>query len=325
MKIIFITDGGLELGMGHVVQSISLAKFFINKAEITFFTKSSEIIIKRINDAGFNVVHFDNDSDMMLYFRKDEPDIIIFDKLDVDENFAKSIRNELSAKLVIFTNITSANKYAHLAVTADIGSEFKNISFIDNYTNTLYYFGPKYWILRDEFYQMTKKDNYSLDAMKRILLIFGGSDPSNLTTYVLKLFLENNSEYTIDVILGASFGFIDDINNLINKYKERAANITIYQNVNNVAQLMYQSDLVIASPGLSCFESLRIGTPVIVIPQNDLQKETYDGFFSILGTNEIDQLLTLIKNRKFTYPDSEFVKSLEIGNGIQEIIDEILK
>lgn len=324
MKIAFITDGGLELGMGHVVQSLSLAKRFSGKVDIQFITKSSETIIKKINDSGFYAVHFNTDNEIYNYLKTNEPDIIIFDKLDVNEEFAKRIRYELSSKLVIFTNITSANKFAHIAVTADIGSEFENIKFADNETKTLYFYGPKYWILREEFYKIKNDENTYLDPIRRILLIFGGSDPSNITTSVLKLFFDNNTDYNIDVILGASYGYIDEINNIIN-HKEHSNNITIYQNVDNVAQLMYQADLVIASPGLSCFESLCVGTPVVVIPQNELQKETYDGFFSIIGIDEIDQLLKIIEKRKFTYPESEFVKNLEIGNGINEIVDEILK
>jgi spore coat polysaccharide biosynthesis predicted glycosyltransferase SpsG len=51
--------------------------------------------------------------------------------------------------------------------------------------------------------------------------------------------------------------------------------VNAYNNAETVAELMYSADLVIASPGLSTFEALCVGIPVIVMPHDDLQKEIY--------------------------------------------------
>ena len=73
----------------------------------------------------------------------------------------------MNLRLIIFTNLTVANRYADIAVTADIGSNFANVRFVDEKTGTRYYYGPKYWILRPEFYSYK---NFSKLPLSQIFL-----------------------------------------------------------------------------------------------------------------------------------------------------------
>jgi len=325
MKIAFVVDGGLEMGMGHVQQSTTLAKELTNIASIVFFTKSGEIVINQIRAAGFNVINPKNDDEMINLLREMNPNIVIIDKLDVAEQFAKEIKESLNSKLVIFTNLTSANKFADIAVTADIGSQFQNIKFIDKKTNTLYYYGPKYWILRQEFYEFKKKEKCFADKVEKILLIFGGSDPSNLTSAVLSELLSLNYDFKIDIIVGAQYIYLDTVNQVLMQHPNKKSHINLYNNVKNVAELMYSADLVIASPGLSAFEALCVGTPVIVMPQDMLQKETYEGFMRILDKTEVHKLSNMIASKNFTYPNEENILTMQIGEGKSELIEIILE
>ena len=59
-----------------------------------------------------------------------------------------------------------------------------------------------------------------------------------------------------------------------------------------MAELMYKADLAITAAGMTMFEALCVGTPVIAIPQDQLQKDTYQGVVRML---EIDCLSKLEK------------------------------
>jgi len=323
MRIAFITDGGLEMGMGHVQQSVTLAKELKDRAEICFLTKSDEIVINQVKKSGFNTVRLRNDDEILNHLREIKPDMVIIDKLDVDEDFARKLKNDLGTKLAIFTNLTTANRYADVAVTADIGSNFRNIRFLDTKTSTLYFYGVKYWILKEDFYLIKRSSQPSNTS--RVLLIFGGSDPSNLTSLVLNELLRLSDNFAIDVILGAYFKHHAKLNQVLVKYEAKRQNISLYQSVNNVAELMCRADLVITSPGLSTFEALRVGTPVITIPQNSLQRDTYQGFIKVLNKEDIARLAHMIRTEDFVSPDDKFIKGLEIGEGKKEIVSELCK
>src|SRR5690242_20799654 len=113
--------------MGHVQQAMTLAKQLRTSADISFLTKSEESIASMLRESGFKATRLESDAAILDNLATMDPQVIVFDKIDVDENLAKRIKTSLSGALVIFTNLTDANKYADVAVTADIGSRFDNV------------------------------------------------------------------------------------------------------------------------------------------------------------------------------------------------------
>ena len=325
LKIAFVVDGGLKIGLGHVYQSITFAKLLKGRAEISFLTKSEDIVTNKIKEAGFNAYRFSDDLGILDFFKKNQPDIVIIDKIDTSAELAKNIKKIDKIKLAIFTNITNANRYADVAVTADMGSHFNNIRYLNTDTNTLYFYGPKYWILREEFHNYNKRNKPMPKSVNSILVTFGGSDPSNLTTLVVKKLLQMEQKARVNVILGASYGHFNSLNLVLKEYGKYKRDISIHQDVNNVAELMFDADLVIASPGLSAFEALFVRTPIILLPQDQIQRETYRGFMKVIDIERLDDITKLITNMDFTYPDQEDIINMDIGRGSEEIISEILR
>ena len=313
------------MGMGHVQQAVTVAKELRGKADICFLTKSGETIVTAIRESGFDTTRLPGDAEILAHLKDLDPDIIVFDKIDVNEELARDIKTTLRAGLVIFTNLTGANKYADVAVTADIGSRFENVSFKDKGTNTLYYYGPKYWVLRPEFYQYKKRGKTASRKPERILLMFGGSDPCRLTPVVLEELLGMDRAYNITVVLGAHFGPEDSVNEVLERYPAKRTNVTVLRNIQNVPQLMYEADLVIASPGLSVFEALCVGTPVIAMPQDKLQRDTYQGFIQMLERDEVEKLGSMVEKGGFTYPQENHIARMEIGEGVPELMEVILR
>jgi UDP-2,4-diacetamido-2,4,6-trideoxy-beta-L-altropyranose hydrolase len=329
MKIAFVVDGGKDRGMGHVQQSLTLARELKDKADVIFLTKSDSSVVSQIRNADLSVIRKSNDDEILRSLKEIKPQWIIIDKMDVEEDFAKEIKEETSSKLAIFTNITAANQYADMAVTADYGTYFKNTKFFDEKTGTLYYYGPRYWILRKEFCQGHGKSQKAAYGIARILIMFGGSDPLNITSAVLDELLGLKEHYFFDIILGAGFTFFDELNQILERHADRRRHVNSYKNIENVAELMRNADLVITSPGLSLFESLCVGTPVIAFHQNKIQKErtaqVYRGFIPTLSINDVNKLPDMILRKKFLNPNDDFIRNLQIGQGKKELVEEFFR
>lgn len=329
-KIIFITDGNNLQGLGHVYQSKTLAKYILDskkkQVEILFLTKSNQDVIDLIEKDSFEVVKFSNDEDIYNYLYNLCPDIIIFDWIDVCPQLAKKIKDNLQAKLVIFTNMSSANEYADIVVAADFGSGLKNeVKYISN-KKSYNFFGPKYWILRPEFYDHRRINALTKNNQaKTLMLIFGGADPKDYTSKVLKFITnEKDKSYIINVVIGKAYCNSATLNKIILSNQSNSK-INLLSNISNVAELMSKTDLVITSPGLSMFESLFIGTPLLCFYQSEVQRTEYMGVIDTLGIEDIDNISTLINNRQFLFPDSTLIKNMEIGFGRNEIINKILQ
>jgi spore coat polysaccharide biosynthesis predicted glycosyltransferase SpsG len=146
-----------------------------------------------------------------------------------------------------------------------------------------------------------------------------------LTTLVIKELLKLPHHSKIDVILGACFRHFEPLNRVLEEYKANNKIICVHKDVANVAELMFKADLVIASPGLSAFEALCVRTPILVIPQDLLQREEFQGRIMLIDKENIASLLVQIENMSFTYPNQEDIINMHIGEGTEEIVKAILE
>ncbi|MBK5209063.1 MAG: hypothetical protein JJE44_06115 [Flavobacteriaceae bacterium] len=327
MQFVIITDGNSTLGMGHVYQSLTLAETLLNVKDInpaiTFITKSDKPIVDLIDKKGFKVIYLQNDDLIFNKLKELKPDRIIFDKLDVSPDLAKNIKEKLGIKLIIFTNLTEANNFADVTVMAGMGSDFKNIYEKNTANSNMQFWGPKYWLLRPEFY--TYKAKPFTSTINKIMLIFGGSDQANLSSFVLDELMKMDKKFHINIILGAAFTHHNKLNEIIEKNAQSTCSVEITKNLVKVAETMYANDLVFVSPGLSFFEAISVSTPVLCFHQNEFQENAWKGHIKTYDKNETSLIPNLINTNKFIFHDEEYISCMEIGKGISEIINEILK
>lgn len=325
MKIRFITDGNNHLGLGHIYQSKTFANYIREKQEydpeIIFLTQSSEEIASIIRNEGYQVIQFESDDLMFQFLERDNPDVIIFDKLDIDPLFAKRIKDNLAARLAIFTCITEANKYADVSVMGAMGSHFENV--VTSNCGIVHYNGPKYLILRPEFFNLhqcseTVKQNKGLV----VTLLFGGADPAGLTCAILKELFVVDDIARVNVIIGNAFKDLDELNNIQKGILPFSCQIL--KNISNVEEILSSSDLAIVSPGISFFEALRCGTPVIIFSQNNFQQKAWEDDIETHTKEHVRILKSIIINKNFIFPSDNRVIQMQIGEGVNELITTIL-
>jgi spore coat polysaccharide biosynthesis predicted glycosyltransferase SpsG len=328
-KITIITDGNKKLGMGHVYQALTLAldltKKSIHKRDIIFITKSDSKFTNIIKESGFKTYHRTTDAGIYKMLVAAPPKHVIFDKLDVSTSLVRKIKSKLKVKLTIMTNLTKANNFADVTVLGHSMCDFSNIVRRNKKNGKVEFFGPKYWLLRPDFYKYSKRKHKKPKKIQKILLMFGGTDPTNFSSLVLDKLLQMNQTFNITLVLGAGFSHQKKLKSVLKKHSRAKNNVKILKKIKNVAERMFHSDVIFASPGLTFFEALLVGTPVLGFHHNELQRLSYKGFSTTIGKSKLKHLSSIIKNKKFTYPSSSAIVSLKIGKGKNEIVDEILK
>lgn len=133
--------------------------------------------------------------------------------------------------------------------------------------------GPKYALLRPEFHQAKKNLRKRDGKVRRILVFFGGSDPTNETKKALEAIkLLNRPDISVDVVVGASNPHKEEIK----KMCSQMPNTTYYCQVENMAEMMAAADLAIGAGGATTLERLYLELPTIAIAVAENQVETLE-------------------------------------------------
>ena len=193
--------------------------------------------------------------------------------------------------------------------------------------------GPKYAILRPEFREarknLRKRDGY----VKRIMIFFGGSDPTNETTKALEAIrMLNRSDIAVDVVVGSANPNKDKINKLC----AATTNVAYHCQVENMAQLMVDADLFIGAGGTTVWERCAMGLPSLVTTVAENQEKTVSdmaesGYLLFLGRSEAVSIDSIYHVLEIAFQSPWLLisfdrktQSLVDGKGAKRIIQEMM-
>ncbi|MDD3172597.1 MAG: glycosyltransferase [Herbinix sp.] len=263
-KIIFRVDGEEKLGMGHIYRCLTLAYKLIGH-DLCFITKKQcDLGVRKLEQSFFPMKVIEQEEDMWSFLEEYKPDIIINDILNTSEEYMLKLRSYVK-RIINFEDEGEGSNLADGVINAlyDNKKGQKNV-----------YSGFEYFCIRDEFIQTRPKEFET--NLKNVIIMFGGSDPSNLTQRIYNICHQLHDKYPdirFNFITGFGYPYKDNI-----KTKEEF-NIFAYHDVKRVSKYMMEADLAITSQGRTIYELAYMGVPAIVLAQN--QRETEHLFAQI--------------------------------------------
>ena len=286
------TDSSELIGSGHVMRCLALAGLLFKRgARVVFFCGTgvgnlNELILQR----GFEVKElkkpdreypfFGNLSDSSsisplearMFQLSDaretctKLDHEVFDWLVVDhyglgEIWEKELRAH-TKKIMVIDDLANrphdCDVLLDQGVMEDQASRYRRL--VSPSCTTL--FGPKYVLLRDEFCYVGQSIRCHTGVVRRIIIFFGASDLENFTDLVLDILSEPVfSHIVLDIVLGGA-------NKSIRSITERAqarGNAKVHIQIDYMAELMSQADLMVGAGGSSTWERLHLGVPGLVV------------------------------------------------------------
>lgn len=129
--------------------------------------------------------------------------------------------------------------------------------------------GPQFALLRPEFREARKRRLPHTGIIRKVLLFFGGSDPSNETSKALQAMrMLDLPDLEVDVVVGSSNPHRHDV-------EARCAempNTAFHCQVSNMAELMAKADFSFGAAGSSTWERCCVGLPSAVVVLADNQE-----------------------------------------------------
>lgn len=293
MNIFFRVDASVEIGSGHVMRCLTLADLLKNEqVSISFICRKTEgHMAELIKQRGYQVIMldyepFDMQHDVKLMVNQtidQQIDLLIIDHYGIDFEWEKEIRPYVK-KILIIDDL--ANRRHDCDVLLDqnffLHMDRRYEGLVPKNCQLL--LGPKYLLLRKEFYEVEKR---SRTEVKRIFVFFGGSDPTDETTKALHALRQLElKDIEIDVVVGVSNPKREEIERLCVEIGAR-----FHCQVDNIAHFMAQADLALGAGGVTMWERCFVGLPSLVtIVAENQRNSTEDaakvGAIELLGWHE---------------------------------------
>lgn len=305
--ILFVVTGNSDVGLGHIYNTLLIANDILNH-QITFLVDSeSQLAFEKIASKNYPVV-MQQHPDILDDIRSINPDLIINDRLDTDTAYISALKH-LGLQVVNFEDLGDGAKEADLVINAI----YPEKQILQNH-----FFGHDYFVLRDEFIYSRHKE--TIGEVRNILVTFGGVDPNNYTKKVIETIYDycNANRITITVIAGFGYKEYDSL--------RAFTTIDVKENVTNISQYMLEADLIFTSAGRTTYEIASIGTPAIVMAQNEREMTHFFassefGFLNLgLGYKLTDEelyknfiaLVNATESRKYM---SDLMKKTDLKSG----------
>lgn len=295
MKIIFRVDASVNIGAGHVLRCLVLARELRSKGCNIIFSciKYEGNLIQKIIENGFSIIEANENNDPIQFKRilkKNEiiPNWIIIDSYDIGLEYESSLRDGMT-RIMIIDDLLNRKHECDLFLDQNYGEKPKSYNRCTN-TDCRMLLGPKYALIREQFRNVkTRKRGH--DNQVKLFVFMGGSDSTNETVKVLLALQKYKGKKNIfaNVIIGS----INPRREEIKQISRRMKNIKLSIDVSDMAALMNGADLAIGAGGTANWERISLGIPSIVIITAENQKyfneELYrDGYLlKLYDHNEI--------------------------------------
>ncbi len=321
-SILVRTDGYSNIGLGHIYRCLVLAHNLIGHDVKFVLSNKSDIGIKIIEESNFDYVVIKDDYDIGELVKKFNCDIIINDILDTKKKYIKYCKS-LGVRVVNFEDLGDGAKYAD-AVINDLYDK-KN-----DYRN--HYWGSDYYCVRDEF--LLARPAEFKRYVEEVLIIFGGTDPCNLTRRLLEVIssIQNYNKIHYTIILGMGFRYVDE---LVEKVNKLDLNVEIVRDVKLMTEYMCEADIAISSQGRTMLELACMAVPTILLAQNKREQHhefgcLQNGFINLGLGSEVENetirqtLIWLINSPQIRRQMKDQMLKKDLRKGTQRVINIIL-
>lgn len=289
MKVSFRTDASLEIGTGHVMRCLTLARALrAEGANCRFVSRALKgHLSERVKREGFEVsllpepharipeitsvharwarVTWEQDAqETRSVLEQDTPDWLVVDHYAFDAQWERSALLK-GIRLMVIDDLADRPHDCHLLVDQSLGRKPSDYAGLvpDNCQCLI---GPRYALLRPEFSEIRAQAlaNREERGLQHLLISMGGVDKDDATSAVLDILKRANlpREMRITVIMGSAAPALDQV---ITCAQEMPWPTEVVVDVTDMATRMASADLAIGAAGSTTWERCCLGLPTIIV------------------------------------------------------------
>jgi spore coat polysaccharide biosynthesis predicted glycosyltransferase SpsG len=248
-RILLRTDAAKELGMGHVYRTLALA-YSLARHQITIVLSDDKPLgAEFFAEYPFEVATVASDLEFLSFARKSKADLVVLDRLDNLAEFVTLLGG--FSKVVTFEDLGDGAEAADLLI-ADM-YEHPRVPAERQLT------GVENAILAPSFESLKRQITFK-ESVEEVLVLFGGTDPSNLAVTALRALEYIEFPGRVTLVRGLGADLVDP--------KAYKLKLRVLSNVKNMPAVMEDADIALSSAGRTITELSSLGIPTICMAQN---------------------------------------------------------
>lgn len=270
-------DGSVALGSGHVMRCLTLAHELAGRGALVSFVCRDHPgnLIERIEHEGFAVARLprragdavsadshelgapevEDAAEFLAAVGSERPDWIVTDHYGVADSWERHVGQ--LAKILVIDDYGRDHDAAVVLNQNWLGED----RGFEQHGATVKLNGPRFALLRPEYAMLRRVLPERGSDPRRVLIFFGGSDPSNETGKALQaLSAPQFAHLAADVVLGANHPDPLGIRRLV----EARPGSVLHANLPSLAALMVRADIAIGAGGATTWERLCLDLPSLV-------------------------------------------------------------
>lgn len=363
MKCIIRADASVQIGSGHIIRCLTLANELKNKnVEVHFVCKehkghlidflkenkfpvyslslpqqSSTNSEKQITAHDFLLQDsWQNDALQTLHkiYSLGKIDWLIVDHYALEEKWETALRPFVK-KIFVIDDLADRKHNADLLLDQNfhINNNHRYKKLVPETCKLLP--GPEYALLRPQFHKLRQNLAPKNFPPKEILIFFGSSDPSGLTTKAIQALqkLNQDHEFTTHIIIGQ----ISSCKEKVLHAAQNLKNSIVYDRFIAIENVMVKCDFFIGAGGSTTWERCCLGLPSLIITTADNQMsfseelaqanaQIHLGYYEKITTDQIfESCKKLFQDKEKFFQISQNALQICDGLGVKKVARELLR
>lgn len=334
-KVLFRVDGYSEIGYGHLVRSLALAREFNKRGNLVYFLAFVDDFCRHMIDrvgvryikAGTKAGERQDLECVNNLLSSLGIDIFVHDSYFIDSDYERSLK--FDGIIMAIDDNAERQFFCDVLINQNYGAERYNYTVSKKDSKLL--LGSKYVMLRPDL--ITWKKSRLEKDIKNILVMFGGTDIHGQCLRIANILSRSISDDTlsISVVIPSDHSTNTSLRTLAKKDRR----IFIIHDVTNMGRLLFEMDLAIVGSGSTIWELLYVGVPVVslILAENQepistmLVEAGYIkslGWYNVVSDEEITEAIHEFLE-DFDMRRELFVKGQQLidGKGSERIVDFI--
>ncbi len=276
MRVAIRTDAGYDIGTGHLMRCLALARRLqVRGAKVLFICKALDLQLRERIEAQACALQLighcpdkaeDAEATAAVLLAEGRHDLVVVDHYGLDASWEKRLRPH-TRRIMVIDDLADRPHDCDLLLDQNLHDSpqdrYRDLVPVD----ARVFVGPRYALLREEFDSAVPRVRD--EGLRRLLVFFGGTDPGNQTLKLVHALRTMDDAPHARVVLGPANPHLEAARNAASGFR----GIEVIAATSNMAGLIEEADLGIGTCGGAAWERCLLGLPTLVVITADNQRD----------------------------------------------------